>query len=283
MKLLKILSRSFIATQSVIPRSAWLFNRLFNLPRSTFTRKSVLSLLLLAGLLISCSAPVQADNKPAAVAVDAKLEQQILEVIRKHPEVILESVEKFQRDEQAKQAKAQQEAVKQISANPQSLIGGSPTLGQGKAILIEFSDFQCPYCGRAKDTVKAFLDKRSADVTLVYKHLPLSQIHQEALPAAKAAWAAQQQGKFWPFHDALFANQKQLNDGFYQETGKKLGLDMAKFNRDRASQAATKAIDQDLALATKLNLNGTPAFILNGQLFTGAVPVEEFEKRLKGK
>jgi protein-disulfide isomerase len=250
---------------------------------SSITRKSVLSLLLLAFLLISCSKPVQADNQPAPVAVDPKLEQQILEVIRKHPQVIMESVEKFQRDEQEKQAQAQQEAVKKITANPKALIAGSPTLGQGKTILIEFSDFQCPYCARARDSVKQFLDKRSADVTLVYKHLPLAQIHPEATPAAKAAWAAQQQGKFWPFHDALFAGQKTLSDAFYQATAKQLGLDLAKFNTDRASKAAATAIAQDLELATKLNLNGTPAFIMKGQLFTGAVPASEFEQRLNAK
>jgi protein-disulfide isomerase len=242
------------------------------------TRQAIFSLLLLTFVLIGCSNPVQADNP---VKVDPALEKQILEVIRRNPEVILEAVDKYQREQEEKQAKSREEAIKKIAANPKAIVGSSPTLGQGKTILIEFSDFQCPFCARARENVKAFLDKRGKDVTFVYKHLPLTQIHPEATPAAKASWAAQQQGKFWPFHDALFMNQKQLGDAFYQETAKKLGLDLAKFNRDRNSPAAENAINQDLDIASKLRLNGTPAFIMNGELFTGAVPVEEFEKRLK--
>jgi protein-disulfide isomerase len=259
------------------------------------SRQAILSvilsaLVLMGGTLVSCSKPVQADNQTTsnqttsqttATSIDPKLEQQILEVIRKHPEVILESVDKYQQQEQEKQAKAREEAIKKIASNPKAIVGNSPSLGQGKTILIEFSDFQCPFCARARENVKAFLDKRGKDVTFVYKHLPLSQIHPEATPAAKASWAAQQQGKFWPFHDALFINQTQLGDSFYQETAKKLGLDLVKFNKDRSSQAAETAIKQDRELASKLQLNGTPAFIMNGELFTGAVPVEEFEKRMK--
>jgi protein-disulfide isomerase len=261
--------------------------RLFQFP----AQKQLLSLLLLMFMLIGCSNPVRAGDQvsvpaksPAAVVgttkIDPKLEQQILDVIRQHPEVILESVEKYQRDEQTRQAKSTQDLIGKIAANPKAYIAGSPTLGKGKAVLIEFSDFQCPFCAKARDNVKQFMDQRSADVTLVYKHLPLNQIHPEATPAAKSAWAAQQQGKFWPFHDALFTGQKQLGDSFYQATAKQLGLDMAKFNRDRASKAAEAAIRQDTDLATKLGLNGTPAFILNGEIFSGAVPVEELEKRL---
>jgi protein-disulfide isomerase len=239
-------------------------------------RVSLVGLLCLTFALVSCSKAVNADNP-----TNADLEKQVLEIIRKNPEVILESVEKYQREQQEKQSKAREETIQKVAKNPAAIVGKSPKKGQGKTILIEFSDFECPFCARANENVNQFIQKRSADVTLVYKHLPLTQIHEQALPAAKAAWAAQQQGKFWEYHDALFANQKQLNDGFYQETAKKLGLDLAKFDRDRASQAATDAINADLKLAMSLELNGTPTFIMNGQLFSGAVSVEELEKRLK--
>jgi protein-disulfide isomerase len=236
-----------------------------------------IGVLLLTVFVPSCSTPVKADN------IDPKLEKQVLEIIRKNPEVILEAVDNYQRQEQEKQAKARQEVINQFTKNPKAAMGNSPTLGKGKVLLVEFSDFQCPYCAAAHKNVKEFLANRLTDVTLVYKHLPLEQIHPEALPAAKASWAAQQQGKFWEYHDALFANQKQLNDAFYQETAKKLGLDLAKFNRDRASQGATQAVNQDLGWAEKLRLNGTPTFIMNGQLFSGSVPVKELEERLSKK
>jgi protein-disulfide isomerase len=241
-------------------------------------RRALLGLLLLTLSITSCSKSVSADSP-----INADLEKQVLEILRKHPEVILESVDKYQREQQQQQSAARDKAVSQVAGNPSAIIGKSPKRGNGKTILIEFSDFQCPYCAKAHTNVQEFIRKRSADVTLVYKHLPLTQIHPEAQPAAQAAWAAQQQNKFWEFHDALFANQDKLGNAFYQETAKKLGLDLAKFDRDRASDAAKKAVEADVKLARSLELNGTPTFIMNGQLFSGAVPVEEFEQRLTRK
>jgi protein-disulfide isomerase len=114
----------------------------------------------------------------------------------------------------------------------------------------------------------------------VYKHFPLTRIHDQALPAAMAAWAAGQQGKFWEFHDALFVNQKGLNDEFYQQTAKSLNLNIAKFNGDRKSPEATKAIAADAAMAESLSIDGTPSFVMGGELFSGPVPLEALEKRL---
>jgi protein-disulfide isomerase len=235
---------------------------------------SIVALTVLL-LITGCTNPVQAD------AIDPKLEKQVLEIIRKNPVVILEAVDAYQRQQQEKQANDRQAGIDKVLKNTKDLIGTSPKQGQGKILLVEFSDFQCPFCAAAHKNVKAFMAKQSTAVTLIYKHLPLEQIHPEAKPAAKAAWAAQQQNKFWEFHDILFSNQKQLNDAFYQDTAKKLGLDIAKFNRDRTSSAAETAIAADLALAEKLQINGTPTFIMNGQLFSGAVPIEDFEQRLK--
>jgi protein-disulfide isomerase len=108
--------------------------------------------------------------------------------------------------------------------------------------------------------------------------LPLTSIHPQALPAAKAAWAAQQQGKFWPFHNALFENQSQLGEEFYKATAQSLGLDLARFDRDRASKAAEAAINQDLELAEKLAIEGTPFFVLNGEAIPGAVELSDLEE-----
>ncbi len=240
----------------------------------TTARKSFLGLLLMAVALTSCSPPVNAGDQPRG-----DLEKQVLEIIRKNPAVILESVAKYQQEQQAQQAKVREEIIRK----PEAIIGDSPQLGQGKTILIEFSDFQCPFCAQAQANLKQFMAQRSGEITLVYKHLPLAQIHPEALPAAQAAWAAQQQGKFWEFHDALFEHQDKLGDEFYQTTAKQLGFDLAKFNQDRASEAAKTAIEQDMALAASLDLRGTPTFIMNGQLFSGAVSIDELEQRFAQK
>ncbi|MEM9165018.1 MAG: DsbA family protein, partial [Cyanobacteria bacterium P01_F01_bin.4] len=114
------------------------------------------------------------------------------------------------------------------------LIGGSPTKGapDAEVVLFKFSDFQCPYCAVASADMKTFMDGRE-DVLYVYKHFPLNSIHPEATPAAKATWAAQQQGQFWLYHDGLFAYQDRLGEDYYVELAEIIGLDVEQFNRDR--------------------------------------------------
>ncbi|MDX2228345.1 MAG: thioredoxin domain-containing protein [Leptolyngbyaceae cyanobacterium bins.349] len=217
-----------------------------------------------------------------AAEISPQLREQVLQIIREHPEVILEAVQGYQQQQRQQEQTARQAFLQQAKANPATLIGSSPTKGakNGKVVLVEFSDFQCPFCAKANSTLQQFMQKHGNSVTLVYKHLPLTSIHPEALPAAKASWAAGRQGKFWEFHDALFTNQKQLGEALYRETAKSLGLDMQKFDRDRASQAAEAAIQQDLALAETLGIDGTPFFILNGEVLAGAVSLADLEAAL---
>lgn len=162
------------------------------------------------------------------------------------------------------------------------LIGDSPTKGNPDAdvVLYKFSDFQCAYCSRATAEVETFMADYGTDVLFVYKHLPLISIHPEAVPAALASWAAGQQGQFWEFHDALFANQADLRDDFYMRTATELGLDVEQFNRDRASDAAKTAIARDLALVQELQIGSTPTFIMGDMLIPGAVESDFFAQAL---
>ncbi len=241
----------------------------------SFTRTPALWTIILSLLLFSCQSPVQAEGK-----LDPQFEKQVLEVIRKNPEVLLDTLRRYQQQEQAKAQQAQQAALQKLTADPKKAIAQSPTYGNGPILLIEFSDFQCPYCAAARKNLKIFADKYPDRIKLVYKHFPLTQIHNEALPAAKAAWAAQQQGKFWDYHDALFDQQKLLNEATFSAIAKTLGLDLAKFDRDRKSSQATQAIALDQTLGESLGIEGTPFMILNGQPLSGSVPVAELEKRL---
>ena len=213
----------------------------------------------------------------AATRIPTQLEEQVLQIIRQHPEAIVESVQAYQEKIQKQLAQAQQAFVQQMKANPDAIIGQSPITGSPakKIILVEFSDFQCPYCAEAHKTIKEFMAKHQDEVTLVYKHFPLSNIHPEALPAAKAAWAAGQQGKFWQYHDALFTQQKQLGEQFYLDTAKNLNLDLEKFNSDR--QTAEKFITEDMILGESVGISGTPFFIMNGATFSGAVQLSDVE------
>ncbi len=229
-------------------------------------------------LILSWSFPVQADTK-----IDPQLEQQVLEIIRKNPEIIIESVEVYQQKQQQQLQQSRQEFINNLQTNPKTIIGDSPTIGatKSKTVLIEFSDFECPYCAEAHKNLKELLAKYPNKFTLVYKHFPLYQIHEQALPAATAAWSAFQQGKFWEYHNALFTNQKQLGETLYLDTAKKLKLNLTKFDSDR--KLAIKPIQNDLLLAQKLGLGGTPSFIITSQNFSGPVKLTEVEEILGGK
>jgi len=230
------------------------------------------------------------DREPALQAqnsskIDPDLEKQVLEIIRENPEVILESVQAYQQQQQRSQQQQAQEArktfFKDIKNAPDKIIGDSPTTGaeNAKVILVEFSDFQCPFCARAHGTIKQFMEKRGDEVKLVYKHLPLAQIHPQAIPAAEASIAAQKQGKFWEYHDALFENQKRLGEELYLEIARDLNLNISQFNSDR--KAAREIIEKDVALARSLFVNGTPTFFMNEETFSGAVSLSDLEQTLE--
>ena len=102
--------------------------------------------------------------------------------------------------------------------------------------------------------------------------------HKQAKPAAAAALAAGEQGKFWEMHDALFNNQRSLSPTFYEEQAEKLGLDVDKFKKDMESEAIQKQIDEDVKLAGKHGISGTPGFFVNGVAVKGAYPLDHFKK-----
>jgi protein-disulfide isomerase len=213
-----------------------------------------------------------------SVKVTPQLEKQILEVIRRNPDVLVEILQKYATEQQAKEKKVQAEAIAKARKNTKTMIGDSPVMGASnrQIVMVAFSDFQCPYCASADKSIKQFMAKHKDKVTLVYKYFPLTQIHPEALPAARAAWAANKQGKFWDYHDALYANQAKLGEAFYVETATKLKLDVNKFNADR--KVADDFIVQDFKLGRKLGVDGTPTFIMNGEVVTGAASIADLEK-----
>lgn len=213
---------------------------------------------------------------------DAKFKEQVLQVIRENPEVILESVRDHQKKQQQSQDGARNSFLQALKTRPAEIVAQSPVKGarDGKTVLIEFSDFQCPYCAKAGESLKQLLEKFPNRLTLVYKHFPLTSIHAEALPAAKAAWAAGQQGKFWDYHDALFAQQDKLSDSFYKEVADTLKLDTKKFESDRISQAASDAVNQDLKLGEQIGVDGTPFLMLAGEKFSGNVQLADLEALL---
>ncbi|MBD2139189.1 thioredoxin domain-containing protein [Anabaena sp. FACHB-1237] len=244
------------------------------------TKVTILTIISLCCFLVSWTLPVYADTNDRKIS--PQLEQQVLEIIRKNPEVIIETLQSYQEKQKLEIKKSRDEFIREFRNNPQAIIAKSPTIGanNSKIVLIEFSDFECPYCAEAHNTLQDLLKTYPNKFTLVYKHFPLFQIHEQALPAAQAAWAAYKQGKFWEYHNALFANQKRLGDGLYLEIAKNLNLDLVKFNSDRKS--ANTAIQQDLLLVDKLRLSGTPSFVITSPSYSGLIQLTDVEEILKG-
>ncbi|WP_224372772.1 DsbA family protein [Hyalangium versicolor] len=158
----------------------------------------------------------------------------------------------------------------------------SPTVGKADALvtMVEFTDFQCPFCGRANATIKQVQEDYGDRLRLIVKQHPLP-IHPRARPAALAAVAAQQQGKFFEYHDKLFANQKSLDDASLETFAKEVGLDVKRWKKDMADPKIAAIVDRDEALAKSLGAGGTPAFFVNGRFFSGAQPIEVFRAAIE--
>jgi protein-disulfide isomerase len=160
-------------------------------------------------------------------------------------------------------------------------VGKSPAKGPANApvTIVEFSDFQCPYCSRVGPTLQKVLEDYPKDVRVVYKHYPLS-FHKQALPAAKASAAAGRQGKFWEMHDLLFQNQRELNEAAFKGYAQQLGLDVAQFEKDYASPGVAQEVEADMTLARSLGVTGTPGFFVNGRFLSGAQPYSAFKTKI---
>jgi protein-disulfide isomerase len=157
-------------------------------------------------------------------------------------------------------------------------IDGAPVKGNADALvtLVEFSDYQCPFCSRADSTVKQLQKDYGNKLRVVMKQNPLS-FHPRAKPAALAALSAGEQGKYWEYHDKLFANAKALEDADLQKYAEEIGLDITRWKADLANPKLSALIDADQAMAGKLGANGTPAFFINGRFLSGAQPIDNFK------
>jgi protein-disulfide isomerase len=158
-------------------------------------------------------------------------------------------------------------------------VDGAPILGPAQApvTLVEFSDFQCPFCSRVYPTLQQIRQEYGDKVRIVFKHYPLS-FHTKAPAAHAAAEAAHRQGKFWEMHDKIFANQREMSEEKYVAYAQELGLDVEKFKQDLASADVKQRVDEDTEQASGLGVRGTPTFFINGKFLSGAQPIEAFKR-----
>ena len=167
-------------------------------------------------------------------------------------------------------------------------VGDAPAKGPASApvTVVAFSDFQCPFCSRAVPTLKEIETAYNGKLRIAFKQLPLP-FHDKAHLAAEAALAANEQGKFWEYHDKLFANQQALDRPSLEKYAQELGLDMGKFKKALDTGKFKDKVDAEAKEGAAVGATGTPTFFINGTKLVGAQPVETFkaaiDKELKAK
>jgi protein-disulfide isomerase len=162
---------------------------------------------------------------------------------------------------------------------PRYDVPGPQDLAKGKKnapiTIIEFSDFECPYCRRAQKALKKVEKQYGDKVRFVFRHFPLP-FHKKAPKASEAAQCAQDQGAFWSFHKALFKEGAELSDAAYKKLAKKHRLNMKQFNKCYESGSYTSRVAADKKDGKSLGITGTPTFFINGIKLVGAVPFSDF-------
>lgn len=234
----------------------------------------------------------------ASCTSDQDMKKQISKLLNENPSILTEAIEKHPSEfitalqNAAKNAqeslgkKREQDEKKQLEESFNSpLVADIRTdeaiRGPKDALitLVEYSDFECPFCTRGNETVNTLMKKYAGKIRFVYKHLPLS-FHEQAMISAQyfEAIRIQNNEKAFLFHDEIFQNQAKLKNGvvFLDSIAKKVGADMNKLKKDINSEAVKNRIAADVAEAGKFGMSGTPGFLLNGVPVRGAYPAEYF-------
>ncbi|HEY2889979.1 MAG TPA: DsbA family protein [Dongiaceae bacterium] len=238
----------------------------------TFLRLSLLLALLLAAAL-----PARADD-PSAADV-AKIQKIIADYLKSHPEVVVDALQEYQKKQDAMKADAARQTIASAhdellndAANPEA---GNP---KGDVTVVEFFDYRCPYCKAvAGDLQKAI--SADGNVRVIYKEFPI--LGPESLVASRAALAAAVQGKYQPFHDKLLAFKGNLDDATIYAIAGDAGLDVTKLKADMQKPEIKDQIGRNYHLADKLNIQGTPAFIIGDVLLPGAASFDDLTEAFK--
>ena len=152
----------------------------------------------------------------------------------------------------------------------------------GRVTLVEYGDFQCPYCGDAYPVVRALLNDYGW-LRFVFRHMPLADLHPRAPAAAEAAEAAGAQGRFWDMHDRLFENQHALSDEQLREHAAALGLDVERFDRELREGVHTERVEEDLRSGAQSGIPSTPRFFVNGAIHLGSANERELRRVIEAE
>lgn len=232
---------------------------------------SVFALLLNAVLL---AAPAAADSMSKE-----EFERRVRDYLLANPEVVMEALQTLD----ARQKQAQEEAAKavltaradEIFRDPASPVGGN---AQGDATLVEFFDYNCPYC-RQMMPIMAQLEAADAQLRIVYKEFPI--LGPDSVFAAKAALAANSQGGYAKFHKALYEVKGRVTEAAVLKVAAEAGLDVARLKTDMQNPEIQASIDRNLKLAQALDINGTPGFVAGKQIVHGATDLETMKQLIE--
>ena len=241
--------------------------------------------------------PTMTENPSCAAGwSEAELTTAVQRVLREHPTLILNALEKeplaladlLERAARLREARSEQERRLAELRNPKSpaLDDERPVRGNPRApvTIVEYSDFECPFCGSASSTVKAVLRQYEGAVRFVYKHNPLS-FHPMAEPAARYFEAIAMQGReqAWHFHDQVFAQQKELSRGEKTLEGiaASMEIDRQRLERDLHSETVNRRLAADSEEAARFGFDGTPAFLINGVSLIGSRPKKDFDEIIR--
>jgi protein-disulfide isomerase len=160
--------------------------------------------------------------------------------------------------------------------------GASRGPADARVVIVEFSDYQCPFCRRAEPTLKELVERYPNDVRWEYRHYPLPN-HPQARPAAEAAVCAEAQGKFWEYHEKLFGQEGSMDSPGLLQYAREVGLDMARFEACQQAPATRERVAADQRAAADAGASGTPSFFVNGIYLNGARPVDEFDELIQAE
>ncbi|OYQ37692.1 hypothetical protein CHU95_00565 [Niveispirillum lacus] len=215
--------------------------------------------------------PVSAADKPLDKAA---VEQIVRDYLLTHPELLLEAMEALEKKQQVEGEKATAEALKTnrqaLENAPSSPVGGNP---KGDITLVEFFDYNCGYCKRTHPERSAAV-KGDGKVRVVYKEFPI--LAPSSREAAKAALAANKQGKYEAFHTALMTHEGRLDSDAIRAAARRVGLDLKRLEQDMGDPAIDAEIKANMELAQKLGIRGTPGFVVGDTVIPGAIETEQF-------
>lgn len=231
---------------------------------------------LCATVLLAAANGYAQDN--SAPSADPALEQAIRDYILAHPEVIAESLQKYQQQQEEAQKQARAQAVKelkpQLVSTPASPVLGNPS---GDVTVVEFLDYRCPYC-KAMHQPIADMIAADGNVRVVIKEFPI--LGDDSLFAARAALAAGKQGKYAEMHAALMTFKGKLSAQDVESAAAELGLDVVRLKVDMAAPEVDQELQQNYNLAESLGINGTPAFVIGDTLIPGAIKLEDLKAHI---